>query len=183
MLEWLQPLDGNFLLWLQGLRVPVLNLLLSTYTTLGNHGLLFIGISAAMLLYRPTRKAGALALASMALGFLCTNVVLKHLVGRPRPWLDIVGLIPLVEEPDPNSFPSGHSCAAFAAGISWFLGIPNHWIKGISVVMAVGMAFSRLYVGVHYPSDVLCGSLIGAGCAWLVWKLWTNWSAHRPSFQ
>ena len=75
-----------------------------------------------MLIFPKTRRAGLLALLAMALGFLCTNVVLKHLVARPRPWLVVEGLIHLVAEDDPHSFPSGHTCAAFAAASVWWWG-------------------------------------------------------------
>lgn len=171
MLEWLQNLDSGLLLVIQDLRVPLLDTLFGFYTTLGNHGLLFILISLMLVFYKPTRKVGLAAGLALILGFLCTNVTLKHLVGRPRPWLDVVGLIPLVNEPDPNSFPSGHSCAAFAAGISWMLGMKRNWKRLIPFFVALLMALSRLYVGVHYPSDVICGSLVGTGCALLSWKM------------
>ena len=171
MLQMLQKMDGASLLVIQELRTPLLNALFGFYTTLGNHGLLFIIVSLALLCWKPTRKVGLTAGLALLLGFLCTNVTLKHLVGRPRPWLDVVGLIPLVNEPDPNSFPSGHSCAAFAAGISWMLGMKPDGKRLIPFLVALLMALSRLYVGVHYPSDVICGSLVGVGCALLARKI------------
>ena len=66
---------------------------------------------------------------------------------------------------------SGHSCAAFAAGISWMLGMKPDWKRLIPFLVALLMALSRLYVGVHYPSDVICGSLVGVGCALLARKI------------
>ncbi len=172
MLEALQNLDGSLLLAIQSLRLEALNPLVEGFTRLGNAGLLWIVLSLAMLVWRPTRKAGLLALVSLLLGLLCTNVILKHLVGRERPWLHVAGLIPLVNEPDPNSFPSGHTCAAFAAGMSWARALPRRWMRVTSVVLAVCMGLSRLYVGVHYPSDVLAGAAVGAFCAWDTWKLY-----------
>ena len=74
------------------------------------------------LISKRTRKAGVLALIAMALGLLVTNFTIKPLVERPRPWLDWP-IAPLVVEDDPNSFPSGHTCAAFAAAMIWsFIG-------------------------------------------------------------
>ena len=172
MLEILRALDGGLLLALQSLRAPALDLIFRIYTQLGNAGILWIVLSLAMLVRRPTRKAGLLALAAMLLGLLCTNVVLKHLVGRERPWLNVAGLIPLVDEPDPNSFPSGHTCAAFAAALVWVRTLPRRWMGVLAVCMAVGMGVSRLYVGVHYPSDVLAGALVGGLCAWAALRLW-----------
>ena len=113
-METLLNLDGGLLLAIQELHQPWLDPIVSGFTKLGDMGLWWIVLSLGMLCWRPTRKAGALALAALVLGSLCTNVFLKHLVARPRPWLSLP-LVPLVAERDPNSFPSGHTCAAFAA--------------------------------------------------------------------
>ena len=179
MLEMLQGLDGGLLLAIQGLRLDWLNPVVECFTRLGNAGILWIVLSVLMLCWKPTRKAGLLALFSMLLGLLCTNVALKHLVGRERPWLHVAGLIPLVNEPDPNSFPSGHTCAAFAAGMIWVRILPRRWMRGLAAVLAVCMGLSRLYVGVHYPSDVLAGALVGSLCAWAVWRLYRSRSCER----
>ncbi|MEG1429970.1 MAG: phosphatase PAP2 family protein [Oscillospiraceae bacterium] len=166
------PWEGAFLLWIQEVvRCTVLDPIFSIYTSLGNFGLLFIGAAAMMLLFKKTRKAGLFALLAMALGFLCTNVVLKNLVSRPRPWLTVEGLIPLVAEHDPNSFPSGHTCAAFAAAGVWVRTLPKTWAKWTALAAAILMGFSRLYVGVHFPTDVLAGLAIGLICSQIVYYL------------
>lgn len=172
MLQAIQEMDGAALLWVQSMRWDVLNPLVALYTTLGNAGLMWIVLSLIMLCSPKTRKAGVLSLASMLLGLLCTNVILKHLVARPRPWLDVAGLTVLVNVSDPNSFPSGHTCAAFAAGMIWLRTLPWKWGRVAAVVLAVCMGLSRLYVGVHYPSDVLAGALVGTFCAWAVWSVY-----------
>jgi undecaprenyl-diphosphatase len=171
MLDVLQNLDEGLLLAIQGLRVPILNPLMVVYTKLGNLGILWIALSLTMLCRKSTRNTGRMALLALALGLLCTNVVLKHLVGRPRPWLHVMGLIPLINETDPYSFPSGHTCAAFAAGMIWAKALPQTWMRVLAVVLAVLMGLSRLYVGVHYPSDVLAGAIIGSLSAAVAWKL------------
>ena len=182
MLQVLSALEGPVLLWVQEVvRQPWLDPLVEWYTGLGNVGMLWIALSLLMLCYRPTRRAGAMALVAMALGLVCTNVVLKHLVGRVRPWVDVAGLIPLVYEPDPNSFPSGHTCAAFAAGLCWARALPWRRARVPAVVLAVCMGLSRLYVGVHYPSDVLAGALVGALCAWAAWRLFHIWENTRAA--
>ena len=175
MLDWLITLDGAVLLWIQDhLRTPVLDSFFRFYTTLGNAGLLFLAAAAVMLCFRRTRKAGIAALLAMAVGFVCTNLILKHLVERPRPWLDVAGLLALVEEGDPNSFPSGHTTAAFAfAGALW-RAAPDRRMGWAALAAAVLMGFSRLYVGVHYPSDVLTGVLVGLLSAWLACRLYTG---------
>lgn len=180
MLYALLELDGTLLLLLQQGRSELLDQLAVLYTSMGDAGLIWILLSLAMLCHRSTRKAGALALAAMALGALCTNMVIKPLVARPRPWLDVAGLIPLIQEPDPYSFPSGHTCAAFAAGMIWVRTLPKLGLRVFAVVLAVFMGLSRLYVGVHYPTDVMAGALIGGCCAWLVWKYYLPvWNAAR----
>ena len=172
-LDWLRSLDGGVLLWIQAhLRAPFLNGAVSFYTVLGNAGLLFLAAAVLLLCFRKTRRSGVVALLAIAIGFVCTNLILKDLVARPRPWLEVAGLTHLVTENDPNSFPSGHTCAAFAfaLGVRW--AAPRRWIGRTALVMAVLMGLSRLYVGVHYPSDVLAGALVGAlaglAAAWIV---------------
>ena len=163
-MEGLLALDGALLLAIQQLHQPWLDPVVAWFTKLGDGGMVWIALSLAMLCWRPTRKAGVMGLMAMILGSLCTNVVLKHLVARPRPWLDLP-LVPLVVERDPNSFPSGHTCAAFAAGLAWAGALPRKW-GALAAVSAVCMGLSRLYVGVHYPTDVLAGAVIGTLCAW-----------------
>ncbi|MGN0968795.1 MAG: phosphatase PAP2 family protein [Oscillospiraceae bacterium] len=168
MLDWLFSLDGGVLLWIQAhLRAPVLDAVLSFYTALGNAGALFLIAAAVLLCFKRTRKAGVTALLAMAVGFVCTNLILKHLVSRPRPWLDVAGLTALVAENDPNSFPSGHTTAAFAFASALWRTAPDKWMKGAALAAAVLMGFSRLYVGVHYPSDVLTGVVVGLLAGWL----------------
>ena len=170
MLDSLLQLDGQLLVAIQGLHTAWLDPIVSVYTKLGDAGLLFIALSLAMLLYKPTRKAGALALGAMILGLLVTNVTIKPLVERARPWVTWPVIQPLVTEKDPNSFPSGHTCAAFAAAMVWVRTLPQRRDRVIVAVMAVLMGLSRLYVGVHYPADVLAGAVIGSLCAWAAWK-------------
>lgn len=172
MLEMIQILDESALLWIQdAVRVPFLDPLVEAFTSLGNTGVMWIVLSLGMLCWKPTRRAGGIALLAMALGMLCTNVVLKQLVLRPRPYVMVEGLIPLLTSADPSSFPSGHTCAAFAAGIIWARALPRTWMRVGAVILAVCMGLSRLYVGVHYPSDVLAGAVVGSLCAWAAWEI------------
>lgn len=172
-MDVLLQMDGQLLLAIQDMRQLWLDPVVSIYTRLGNAGILWIALSLVMLLYKPARKAGILALCAMALGLLVTNITLKPLVERARPWLDWP-IVPLVAERDPNSFPSGHTCAAFSAGLSWARAFPQtwRWERGTAVILAVLMGLSRLYAGVHYPSDVLAGAVIGALCAWGGWSIY-----------
>ncbi len=169
MLDTLLRLDGELLLSIQSLHQPWLDPVVSLYTMLGDAGLMWIALSLAMLIWKPTRRAGGAALLALVLGLLVTNITIKPLVERARPWL-VLELTPLVTENDPNSFPSGHTCAAFAAGLSWARALPWRWGRIAAVVLAVLMGLSRLYVGVHFPTDVAAGAVIGALCAWAAWR-------------
>ncbi len=165
MLETIQGWDESVLVWIaEHLRNPVLTPVLSFYTQLGNHGLLFIALAILMLLFRPTRRAGAAAGTGMFLGLLVTNLTIKPLVMRPRPWLTIPDFTALVAEHDPNSFPSGHSCCAFAFAVALAIVLPQRWAKALALAAAAVMALSRLYVGVHFPTDVIVGAVIGTLC-------------------
>ena len=168
MLEGLLALDGGALLWIQEwVRCGLLTPLATFYTHLGDSGMLWIALSALLLCFKKTRKAGAAGLLALLFSLLFTNGILKHLVSRPRPWLTVEGLVPLIAEHDPNSFPSGHTSASFAAASAWWRTLPRRWMRAAAGVLAALMALSRLYVGVHFPSDVAAGVLVGLLCGWL----------------
>lgn len=175
MLEIIQTLDERCLHWIADNLRGTLDGLMVFYTRLGNGGALFIALAVVLLFFRKTRKAGACAGVGMLLGALTTNLILKPLVSRGRPWVTIEGFEVLTFSNDPNSFPSGHSCAAFACSVALALVLPQKWARAAALAAAALMAFSRLYVGVHYPSDVLAGVLIGTVCGllgvWIVNKI------------
>jgi len=164
--------DGAVLLWLQNVvRSDGLTQFMAAYTHMGDSGLLFIIIAVGLLCFPKTRKAGLTALTALLIGFLLTNQMLKPLVGRPRPWEDIAGLLPLVEEHS-FSFPSGHTTSAFAFAGALLLSLPVKWGKAAALGAAVLMGFSRLYVAAHYPTDVLGGVVIGLLAGWIASLIW-----------
>ena len=152
---------ARILLFLQEyVRNPVLDIIMKVYTTLGNKAALAIAMVLVLLCFKKTREVGFLMAVSLVLEVLLNNGLLKNLVARVRPYELIDGLKLIVGEADDWSFPSGHTGAFFAvAGVAAFL-LPRKWgILGI--VLAVLMGFSRLYVGIHYPSDVIAAALLG----------------------
>lgn len=185
MPELIQNIDEAVLVWIaEHLRCAVLDPLMKFYTQLGNSGLLFIGLALILLCFKQTRRAGAAALCAMLLGLIVVNFTIKPLVSRPRPWLVIEGFVSLVPEHDPNSFPSGHTNAAFAFAAALCATLPQKWAKAAALFAAALMGISRLYVGVHFPSDVLAGAVIGTLCglmgAWIVKKAWERLGARFP---
>lgn len=160
--------DAAALLFIQEhLRCGIGDRLLPLWSNLGNGGMIWIAAAVLMLLFRRTRRSGALALGGMTLNLLLVNVILKQLVARPRPWLVVEGLETLLRSSDPNSFPSGHTSAAFAFATAMCLSLDVKWGKAVAVIAAVLMGWSRLYVGVHFLTDVLAGAILGVLCGLL----------------
>lgn len=173
MPELIQQFDEQALVWIaQHIRSGLLDPFMKVYTQLGNTGMLFIALGLILLLFKSTRRAGFSALCAMLIGLVVVNFTIKPLIARERPWLVIENFVNLVPEKDPNSFPSGHTNAAFAFALALCVTAPKRWMKIAAVCAAAVMGLSRLYVGVHFPSDVLAGALIGSLCglagAWVV---------------
>lgn len=167
----LAMLDANILLYLQEyFRQEWMMPFWTFITSLGDGGRLWIVLSVILLIPKRTRCVGITALLALGIGALITNAALKNIVARTRPYEMINGLILLVEKQSDFSFPSGHSCASFAAAMVYYKMLPKRY--GVpAVVLAALIAFSRLYVGVHYPSDVIAGILVGIFSAWFARKL------------
>ena len=167
--------EHSFLLFVQNhLRAGWLDGIMKALTFLGNGGWFFIVLGAALLAYPKTRRYGAAVLAALLVDFLILNLGIKPLLARVRPYDRYSDLLPLVGPEKDFSFPSGHTGCAFAAAGALFFSLPKERksIKTAALLFAVLIGWTRLYVGVHYPTDVLAGALIGLGSAALaVWLL------------
>lgn len=160
--------EFGILYFLQTLHRPWLDAVMVFVTSLSNHGQIWIVLAVVFLCFRKTRTLGVGMLISMLLGYLLGNVLLKNLIARPRPcWMDPSVRL-LVKTPLDFSFPSGHSLIAFEGAVSIRLW-NKRWGRA-ALLLAVLTAFSRLYLFVHFPTDVLAGSLMGAGIALLVYR-------------
>ena len=178
MLGWIQSLDEGALRFIaEHLRAPWLDGAVVFYTKLGNLGAVFFAAAIILLCIRKTRRYGITALAGLGIGVLEVNVIIKPLVNRPRPYAVMEDFTSLLHSSDGFSFPSGHTNAAFAFAVALCFALPKKYRawKWTAVAAAALMGLSRLYVGVHYPTDVLAGvvtgSLAGAAGHWLVEKL------------
>lgn len=154
-------LDGSILLWIQNhVRSTWLDPIMRGITHLGDSGILWIIVTLVLIILRKTRRIGIICAISMIIGLVLTNVILKNWLARTRPYELIDGLKLMIEKQKDFSFPSGHATNSFAAGWVIFRRVPRRY--GIpTLILACLIALSRLYVGVHYPTDVLAGMLIG----------------------
>ncbi|MFG6384148.1 MAG: phosphatase PAP2 family protein [Lachnospiraceae bacterium] len=173
MLQYVMELDGRILLFIQEyLRLDCLNPFVLFITKLGDAGIIWIALTAFLLTQKKYQKAGVSMAIALILGFIMTNMLFKNMIMRPRPFDTIPELYALVPVGG-WSFPSGHSTSSIAAAVAMFWHVPRN--MGISaLVLGILICLSRLYVGVHYPTDVLFGALLGvlaAVCAlWLTRK-------------
>ena len=162
----LLELGFSILYFIQGLHTPFLDRFMTAVTSLGDKGWFFIVLGIILFCFKRTRKMGAAVLLSLAAGGLIGNVVLKNLVMRDRPcWIDESVRL-LIQNPKDFSFPSGHTLASFETAVSIFL-YNRKW--GVPViVLASVIALSRLYLFVHFPTDVLSGMALGIFIGWYV---------------
>lgn len=170
-------MEIRFLDWLQSLRTPVADQLMCFITKLGDGGQIWLCLAVILLLFSKTRKSGViLTMALFVDTFLC-NGLLKKLFGRIRPFDVNTSVELLIARPRSFSFPSGHTAASFAAASAlYFAGEKKLWKPAF--LLAVMIAFSRMYLYVHYPTDVLGGIVVGIGAGYFsylaVGKLFTD---------
>lgn len=151
--------------WMQlHLRCEFLDWLMPFISSLSNHGEVWILFAALLLLMRRQRTYGLSAACALTLDLMACNLFLKPLIGRVRPFAFRSGLQLLVPPPGDASFPSGHTAAAFAVVFALKTAGSPLWVPAL--VLGSVTAFSRLYLYVHWPSDVLGGVLLGAAVGW-----------------
>lgn len=163
-------LELGILDWIQlHLRCGFLDWLMPFVSGLSNHGEVWILLAAVLLLIRRQRVRGLSAAFALALNLITCNKILKPLIGRIRPFAFRPDLSLLVPPPGDASFPSGHTAAAFAVVFALKASGSPLWRPALA--LAAATAFSRLYLYVHWPTDVLGGVLLGAAVGWAGAKL------------
>ena len=140
----------------------------------GSYGQLWVIIAAVLLVFKKTRKAGVAVLLAYAAVFLAGQFGLKNLVSRPRPCQIDLDFALLVDRPSSSSFPSTHSAWAFGAATAVFM---QHKKSGIAAFIAAALiAFSRMYLFLHFPTDVLAGIILGIAlgvlATWITRRIW-----------
>lgn len=153
--------DFEILFFIQNyIRNDVLDVLVPLYTSLGEDGIIWIALGFILLIPKKYRKTGIMVLATLLVMLIVNNIILKNLIARPRPCWTYPEMVQLVGNPSSYSFPSGHTVSAFAVAFTVF---SQHKKLGkIIIVMAAIMAFTRLYVFVHFPTDIYGGIIVAA---------------------
>ncbi len=172
-MDFLNPYELTVLDWIrEHIACPFLDVVMPIITDFCEGGIGCILIAIALLFFKKTRKAGITMGAALLIGLLLCNLTLKPLIARTRPFAFNPDITLIIPQPSEYSFPSGHSVAAFEGAFSIFLynrkwGIP-------ALIFAALIALSRLYLYVHYPTDVIAGSILGCLFAWAAYLL-VNW--------
>ena len=163
--SWATSFDLPILDWIQAhLANPVLDFLMPWITLLGDAGIFWMICAGVLLFTKKYRRIGIGMAIAMAMGLLVCNIILKPAVGRIRPYdfqLEHYGreIQLLIEKQHDFSFPSGHTIASFEACTVILLGSKKLGIP--ATLLAILIAFSRLYLYVHYPTDVIVSIILG----------------------
>lgn len=165
----MQTAELAILNFIQSLRSEPLDAVMVFISWTGNHGTVWILLAALLLLIRRHRVHGLSAACALILDLVSCNLILKPLIGRVRPFAYNPSVALLVSPPLDASFPSGHTAASFA--VVFALKASGNPLWKLALVWAVLMAFSRLYLYVHWPTDVLGGILLGAAVGWIGAKI------------
>ena len=170
--QWAVSFDLPILDWIQAnLQSELMDTVMPIITLLGDAGIFWIICSLILMVFPKTRRTGLGMGIAMAMGLLICNVIMKPIIGRIRPydyqidilgktWNDLlVGGKLLVDTPHDFSFPSGHTIASFEACTALMMG--NKKLGIPATLLAILIAFSRMYLYVHYPTDVICSVILG----------------------
>lgn len=146
--------------WIQSIRTPIGDMAMTFITRAGDAGAIWILLAAVLMGIPKTRKSGAILAVALCVDVVLCNGILKNLFGRIRPCDINTSIQLLIPRPDDFSFPSGHTASSFAAVTALMMsGKRKLWEPALALVVLI--AFSRLYLYVHYPTDILGGMIVG----------------------
>lgn len=174
-------IEFQILDYLQTIHTPLLDKIMVGASTLGNTGILWIALTLILLIIPKTRPVGKVLVLALIIELVFVNLILKPVVHRPRPF-DVNPVVQLlVKSPKDYSFPSGHTSMAFTMVSGLFL-MKKKELGIAACILATAIAFSRLYLYVHYPTDVLAGVVIGilSGYAgYKIYQYYENRNKHK----
>lgn len=163
-------LELSFLNFLQTLHTPVLDKMMIFFTHLGDQGFIWVCLSLILLIIPKTRKTGLILFIALIVDTIICNLLLKNIFMRPRTFLFNTNISLLISQPHDYSFPSGHTAASFSVVCALYL-LKEKKLFIITLPIACIIAFSRMYLYVHYPTDILGGILIGILCGFISYIL------------
>lgn len=161
-------MDINILLFLQSIRNGIFDIFFTIITHLGDAGAIWILLFGILLIKKETRSLAIWGFIVLIMDTIIVSGIIKPIVSRPRPFVSN-DITPIIKAPFGYSFPSGHAASSFAAAT--YLYFKNFKYKKVVLILAFLIAFSRLYVFVHYPSDVLVGAIIGSSIGYIGYRL------------
>lgn len=162
-MELLKTMDDNILISIYNkCRSNRLDKIMPCITLLGDYGFIWIAISIILLITKKYRNSGEMCILGLILTSILGEGIIKNFVQRKRPDIKSTPITLLIKESITYSFPSGHTASSFAA--AGILGSQINMLLIPAFVLAFLIAFSRLYLMVHYPSDVLMGIALGLVC-------------------
>ena len=162
--------EFKFLDFLQSIRTPVGDAIIPLITYLGEFGAVWIILAVVLLIMRKHRQVGVAVAIALIIDLILCNGILKNIFARTRPCDINTDIVLLIKHPSEYSFPSGHSAASFAAATAvYFSGAKR--LGTICYLLAAVIAYTRLYLYVHFPTDVLGGALAGLLAGFIACKL------------
>ncbi|MCR4615429.1 MAG: phosphatase PAP2 family protein [Clostridiales bacterium] len=161
--------DWTVFQWVEkNLWNPVLDKIFPIITVFGNKGLFWIILALVLCMTKKYRRVGLIMAVAIILDGVSVNLILKNVFERPRPfdleaWKGVFQYPELIKKPSDYSFPSGHTVVCFAGAVSLFAA-DKKWMGVAGIILAILVGFSRIYLHVHYCTDVLAGIVIGILC-------------------
>lgn len=174
MIKLIEKIDFGILDFIRhNMSCDLLDFLMPKITMLGELGIIWIILSLILIINKKYRKYGILMLVGMTAGVIIGNLILKNIVTRFRPcWIENIPL--LISNPSDYSFPSGHTLSSVIG--AFMLTAANRKFGYFAIPLAALIAFSRLYLYVHFPTDVLASVILGTGIS--VALLYLNKISH-----
>jgi len=176
-LELIQNIDSSLLEFIQrAMRTGILDVVMPFITRLGSGGAIWVAFGIFFVCKKEYRVLGFSILGALVLSFVVGNLILKPVIARPRPSDVNLEMILLISRPSGYSFPSGHTMSSFAVATAMWL--HNRRLGVLALILAALISFSRLYLYVHYPTDILVGIIIGVSLGFIATKIckkiWRN---------
>ncbi len=166
--------EFTILNYIQTLRFGALDTCMLAFSQLTDKGLVWLALAAVLLAAKRTRRAGVVLLVALVLGHVLGSGALKHIFARVRPCNVNLAAELLVARPHSYSFPSGHACLAFCATTALYL-MHLRTLFWPALLVGLVVCFSRMYLYVHFPTDILAGAALGCLCAYISRRLVLIW--------